>query len=373
MLCSRDLVTPCDIVTTPGSLAVLSMPYRNLQHTLHSEAYRNRLALGLRTLHLWFSALKPAPIVVGNSVQINDLLVRFVQDMFDCNQPIYIVVHAVLAFQKEFPRFGRRGALKRVWDSIASWKLEIRISLRTPMPPQVLSCLVLYAFVLGFVQETHKAHIWIPLGIVLWTGFDGMLRPGEFCALRVKDLLLPSNQLMSFCDSLVVLIKDPKNRKHFGRMQTTVVKDVALIAWLEWLVTDLPESARLIPMTTAKFRIHFHLMLKRLHLTSLKLTPASLRAGKATQLYLLGESIDRLKYAGRWKHLGTLEHYIQEASSMAVMSQLSALGAKALTSLLPFVNMLERPPSLPWSSYFSRHAQLRGIQNLSKRRHVTFS
>ena len=71
------------------------------------------------------------------------------------------------------------------------------------MPPQVLSCLVLYAFILGFVQETHKAHIWIPLGIVLWTGFDGMLRPGEFCALRVKDLLLPSNQLMSFCDSLV--------------------------------------------------------------------------------------------------------------------------------------------------------------------------
>ena len=72
----------------------------NLQRDRFSTPYLERLALGFSYLSRWFCSLKPMPVLQWNRQGINALLIRFVQDMFDAKVPLYIVTHALLAFEE---------------------------------------------------------------------------------------------------------------------------------------------------------------------------------------------------------------------------------------------------------------------------------
>ena len=52
------------------------------------------------------------------------------------------------------------------------------------------------------------------------------------------------------------------------------------------------------------------------------ITPSSIRAGRATQMYIEGISIPRIKYAGRWVSVNSMAVYSQEASAASVISKL---------------------------------------------------
>ena len=54
------------------------------------------------------------------------------------------------------------------------------------------------------------------------------------------------------------------------------------------------------------------------------LTLAGLRPGGATWAYLSDEPLLSIQWRGRWSCLRTLEHYIQEAASVAVLANLPA-------------------------------------------------
>jgi len=307
--------------------------------------------------------LKPAPVVTGTIANINELLIDFVESMYVGRAQLYLVVHAILAFEKNFLDY--KGHLGPTWDTIFSWKMRVKFSTRVPIPPQILLTLVLYCLMKGF-RSPQEAKIWIPFGLQLWLGFEGLLRPGELHKLCRRHLGLPSNVALAFARCLVVLLTDPKNRRAFGRCQTTVIRDESLIAWIEWFSAGLPMNARLATVSLPKMRVLLQQALAELHLSKLGLTLASLRAGKATLMYMSGESIGRIRIAGRWKSLASLEHYIQEASSMSVLNSMGARGTDIVQELMSQLHLLERPPAQPWQAFFSRSAQFTRLRNLKK-------
>ena len=119
----------------------------NLKRDQFSEAYLNRPEAGLQLLFQWFASLKPCPNVKWTRVSVNELLCKFVQDMFDASTPYYLVVHAILAFEKSYPQFHKK--LRPTWNSVRTWKLRLDISLRVPIPPQILHAVVLFCIASG--------------------------------------------------------------------------------------------------------------------------------------------------------------------------------------------------------------------------------
>ena len=103
--------------------------------------------------------------------------------------------------------------------------------------------------------------------------------------------------------------------------------------WLAWLVGRLhsPEDA-LWKSGPNKYQSMFRILSAKLNLESLKLSPASLRAGGATFLIDQGVEGNRIRFIGRWANRRSLEHYIQVARvqqiSLSILEQLADRLAK---------------------------------------------
>ncbi len=95
-----------------------------------------------------------------------------------------------------------------------------------------------------------------------------------------------------------------------------------------------------------------------LGLSSLRLTPSSLRAGGATYLFAQGLELGRLKFRGRWASLTTLEHYVQEASASLVLLSLPPDQVCRLEAIARAGSKFEEPPTVPWTALFSRARQV---------------
>ena len=108
-------------------------------------------------------------------------------------------------------------------------------------------------------------------------------------------------------------------------------------------------------------RALFASLLKQLRLDSCGFTLGSLRPGKASDLYMEGESIERIRFAGRWKNGASLEHYIQEAQSQAVLLNIKPKLARELKRVGAFSSLFAVPPRAPWEFFFSRAGQRKAL------------
>ena len=328
-----------------------------------SPEYLHRLETSWNYLYTWLISCNFVFVRPLNASKADDVLREFVQYCYSVDAHISIAIHAVLAIQTRFPKF--KGRLKNAWNAIRDWKGLLPLSMRTPLPPQLLPILVLTSFLNGFLLDVKASHLWIPLGVCIWTGFECLLRPNEICKLTHGDLKFPHDNLLAFAEFVVVRIKDPKNKMHFGRAQFALSKCSSLNLWLEWLCLNLPRRAKLFPSTQAVMSNKFKELLSQVGLNDLKLSLGSLRAGKATASFMAGESPDRIRFSGRWKSLATLEHYIQEAASVSVMMDLPAESTSLLRHLLQFQFILAQPPPLPWECYLKRTRQLKALASVN--------
>ena len=85
-------------------------------------------------------------------------------------------------------------------------------------------------------------------------------------------------------------------------------------------------------------------------------TVASLRAGRATDLFREVRDVSALRFLGRWKNARSLEAYVQEAMAALVSIDLEDCEplVLALRALEP---TFEHPPKQHWSGLFSRKRQ----------------
>ena len=205
------------------------------------------------------------------------------------------------------------------------------------------------------------AGVLFPFAVLIRVAFAALLRPGEVVNLLVGDIRLPS----AFgSQSAVIAIRSPKTRAVAGRVQFALLRDAGVMSWLSWLLEGLPRSVRIWPTTMLRVRSVFQQVLARAGLKSLKLTPASLRAGGATTLIANDVDIGRVKFLGRWQSERSLASYIQEA-----MAQLTWLDLDTQQqALIRHLNVAcswawSQPPLVPWTSLFSRRRQWRTLRS----------
>jgi hypothetical protein len=333
---------------------------RQLEATRYGQQYRDRLAKAavlFRRWVVWSALFLPlgGDAYDQDAVWVDDTLASFVQYCYDAKVAYTVAVHAVLYAQVARPRL--RKCLSTAWSRLSSWRLERPVRLRVPMPLPILNAAFVYALHLGFTADVCRAALWIPLAVCLRIGYFGLLRPIEIDQLTRLHLALPSDAALGIGQRLVCTLIDPKNRLSAGRMQFAIVDDSCTLAWAAWLLRSVPSSWRLFPGTQASFAALFRELFERMRLGHLGFTPASLRAGGATNMFLEGVSIDRLKFQGRWRALGTLEHYIQEAVSCLILCRLEPNEAACVTRLNLFFANGTWPPAEHWHAYFSRRNQ----------------
>ena len=191
-------------------------------------------------------------------------------------------------------------------------------------------------------------------------GHHCLLRPGEMLKLVVGDIRLPKGSHEP--EVAILRLRDPKNKASLGRFQFAIVKDVAAVRWLAWFVDQCPDDMKLWPGDPKLYTVHFRKIISRLGLARLPLTPGCLRPGGATLAYMEGATVSDLKYKGRWRVESSLEVYIQEAMAHLCVCELSSQEHGALAHMLSMgVAQWQAPPNFPWTRFFSRAAQWRGM------------
>ena len=329
---------------------------RNLQATGHTPHYQ----LQLRCAYLHFVAFVSSyfSVIVPKgrrflAAQANDFLISYIQHLYDRHRKVHHATLAILSVQ-HFHRHLVRD-LGAAWDSIRSWKTEVAIRLRPPVPLPLLKCFVIASFTRGLLTHLHEAHLWIPFGILLQVGFHGLLRPQELDALHRSHVILPSSSLFGTMSTCVLSIWQPKNRRFSGRAQFRTIRDALTVQWLEWLCKGLPPHAKLFPFGPHIMRRLFRELSIQLNLSQCHFSPASLRPGGATQFFLDEVPVDRIKFLGGWSNIRTLEHYIQEAVAIRSLLQLPQSVQQQLYAMHSLFPTGPRPPTSPWQSLFRRH------------------
>ena len=182
---------------------------------------------------------------------------------------------------------------------------------------------------------------WPDVPIILVLLFVGMLRPGEALKLRMADFMLPSQPLAP--GRAFVRIKKAKTRKVAGRLQHVRLVQPRLLEVLEAMLERLGPQWSLW-RGTAKHFDHCHKALVAFFGISTEdgtgLTPASHRGGGATWLFEATESLDIVKWRGRWRADRTLDIYIQEVGALSVLPQLSDAQRQRIQSFACAADML---------------------------------
>jgi hypothetical protein len=287
--------------------------------------------------------------------ELDDALALFVHHCFDTGIAYSTAVHAVLYAQVRRPRL--RKLLPTAWVRIGAWKLQRPIRLRVPLPLPLLQAMFITALQHGFVTDVARAHLWLPFAVCLRLGFFALLRPVEIAQLSREFLALPADAILGFGQRIVCTICDPKNRAAAGRLQFSIASDPCCIAWVSWLCARLPSTWRIYTGTQIQFANMFRELVGILGLDGCGFTPASLRAGGATHMFMDGTPIDRLKFLGRWRALQSLEHYIQEAISCLVLCRLEQREADKIAAINEAFADGLAPPLQPWWGFFDRSSQ----------------
>ena len=72
-------------------------------------------------------------------------------------------------------------------------------------------------------------------------------------------------------------------------------------------------------------------------------------------MFLHGIPLDRIKFAGGWASLTTLEHYVQEASAYRAFASLGPTSAALLGVLRCSFPSVPPPPQTPWADIVLEH------------------
>ena len=339
-------------------------PPRNLQKTHLDPKYRRALQKALGRLQVYAAHKYNSSVSdrISDAKSANKFLIAYIQDCYDKKLPMYYGVHAILCIQHR--RRALKGHLRQAWDSIESWKQEVKTQSRIPMPRPVVEAVIgkalMGASFFHYSGNEDAAALLYSWSVLVWLMYDGLLRPGEGYALRRGDVHLRSSGGRQEWAVTLLCIRNPKNARAFGYRQFVIIDGVRLGRWATWLLTGVPRECRVFTGSRRLFNIIFHQILESLGLGTIGFTPASLRAGGATSLFLRTRNIAIVRFTGRWRSDLTLTHYLQEAVSAFILASMPEDLAKRLCRYGDLLyTIFRQPPREPWFRVFSREKQHR--------------
>jgi len=187
--------------------------------------------------------------------------------------------------------------------------------------------------------------------------FHLLLRPAEALNLRWSDITMwDAHEAQRFIGSFgIVAIRAPKTRRMVGHAphQHVLLEDEGLARLLQWARSHVPPWKQQGLIFQGKSSTVFAIKLKEaaraLGVDELRLTPAGLRGGGATDFFLRTREVDGLRRRGRWTNLKTLERYVQEGAAQVQMQKVGPttqrrIEQRAALATLFFLELLSIPP-----------------------------
>ena len=173
---------------------------------------------------------------------------------------------------------------------------------------------------------------WSRFALMLLIGFFGLLRPCELFGLKASDCILSSD---SGCANVIFLrLQLVKARTRGARRQSVRLEEPFVVDFLQRSLNVMTSSERLWSYSPGLFRSRLKMVLKEVADQPNLCVPSSLRPGGATYLFRLWqEDLVRLEWRGRWLHMKTLAHYVQELGCCNVMQSLSPAALKKVHQL----------------------------------------
>ena len=243
-------------------------------------------------------------------------LVAYGQYLYEDGWTVAELRHAIIVVSRE--KRSWRPALDRAWEAVRKWEVLEPSVPHTPCP--VLVCRAMIAV----------AALWRWDGVVvaLILMFTGSMRPGEALSVTSSAVVLPSRWRRIVG---VALWRHKSVTRGRARGAHHVVFDEGLLVdVLEAHVQRLADDALVVGLKPHAFRRKFDAILAELGLESLGLTPASLRAGGATERHLQREPIADISWLLRHADIATTRHYIQSAAAMLALARVPAVAASAV-------------------------------------------
>ena len=306
--------------------------------------YSKTLAAGLALFVKWLRLQPSIPSIEDQFWKADLFITAFVRYGAQHRWKFYQVKHGVLALQLRFPRL-RRSRIE-TWRPLGRWEARRPWRPRVPISRILLDVVFLTALDLAVRSEDSRKKLLLQaLAVLVRTGFSALLRPGELLRLVTTDVEFvtpPGNNLMA-----VIAIADPKTRwvQGAGRSQFSTVRDASVASWLQHWVSSRERGRPLWPASRSAFSALLKDVLQVAGLGLAGFTPASLRAGGATDELLCGESMENISFHGRWVSMGSLRSYLQEGCSHLVWASLPAeTRLKCETLAARYRTILNSPP-----------------------------
>ena len=211
-----------------------------------------------------------------------------------------------------------RPFLDRAWEAVRKWEVLEPSVPHTPCPVLVFRAMIAVA----------AAWRWDGVVCGLIFMFVGSMRPGEALSVLCSAVVLPTRWRRIV---VVALWRHKSLTRGRARGAHHVVFDEGLIIdVLEAHVQRLTDNDFVVGLKPHAFRRKFDAIIAELGLESLGLTPASLRAGGATERHLQREPIADISWLLRHADLATTRHYIQSAAAMLALARVPAFAAVAV-------------------------------------------
>ena len=199
------------------------------------------------------------------------------------------------------------------WQLATTWETIHPSAVHPPIPQPLMMAMVAVAL----------AWKWFRMALLILTGFYALLRPAEMFLLKPEHFSHSSET--GNAGVCIIRLLQTKSRTRGAKHQSVRLDEPFVIAFLEKCFRHMHKSEPIWPFSASLFRTRFDQLLFGVCQKNKLVLPSSLRPGGATFLFQLwNENIPKLQWRGRWLHLKTMLHYVQELGSINVLKALTS-------------------------------------------------
>jgi len=223
--------------------------------------------------------------------------------------------------------------------SLAGWGRLKPSKPKCPMPWNI-TCLLAHTIMTIPNKLTYFARLQTAIGLlVCWTG---LLRKGELCSIKAKDIIHFPKALTGRTKTPTFVFNLALKKTKRGNDRTAIIDDEVVIALLQYLINLLPDKDKpLFPIySTINYRIQHAIDYWNTDPDNPRLpnfTCHSLRHGGATHMWNVTRDMEYVLFRGRWAASSSAKHYIHDG--MAWMEQIDA-------EVLEVADMVANPSNL---------------------------
>ena len=187
--------------------------------------------------------------------------------------------------------------------ALRGWRRMVPSVKRPPLPVQVL-----YVMARFIKVELNLSY----LALLFLLAFDGYLRIGEVCSLKVKDVrLVPTGAVLRLVSTKT------------GPNQTVKVRSLTMVRLLRRLVSGRKPEESLFGYSKESVGSYFRMVVAVHGWGACLFTFHSIRHGAATEDLIQGVELQEVLRRGRWAAAKSARHYIQEGEALIFNTKIS--------------------------------------------------